>query len=1153
MSNIFFSHLHAHTEYSLLDGVSSVEDSFTHIKNMKMTSLAITDHGNMYGVPRFVFHAQKVGLKPIIGCELYITSGSLHDKKDKKIYHQLVLSKNLKGYQNLIQLCSLGYTHGFYYKPRVDLEAIKKYAEGLIATTGCLNSIIAQAILQDRIKEAEKIFLEWLNIFGEDYYIELQRHGIKEQDKLNQILLEWHKKYRVKIIATNDSHYVKKEDAKAHDVLLCIQTGKKLTDKQRLKFHQDAFYLKSPQEMLELFSDYPEAIENTGEIVDKIESFSLEREILMPFFPIPTKFKSQDLYLQHLAYEGIKKRYRNVNEKIKQRLKRELRTISNKKFSGYFLVVQDFVNEAKRRNIMVGPGRGSIAGSIVAYALGITDVDPLENNLLFERFLIEEGERHTNPDIDIDFEEKRRMEIIDYVVKKYGKPQVAQVTTFNIIGAKSAVRDTARVIELPLRDADILAKKIPNQPNYSLKKAFQELPDYKNIFSQKKGLPYDTLKLASTIEGKIRHVGIHAAALIISPYPITNYVPVTLNRDTQLLVTQYDGNTIEKVGMLKIDFLGIKTLNVLKDCLELVKKNKNQDIDLLNLPKKDEKTFHLYQKGKTIGTFQFESEGMRQYLKQLAPNRFEDLVAMNALYRPGPMKFIPSFIRRKHGKEKIVYPHPLLKEILTSTYGIVVYQEQIMKIARTIAYYSPEESDMIRWAMGKKKIKEMERHRLIFINGAQKKHALSYEEAEDIFKKMVEFAKYGFNRSHSFSYATIAYQTAYCKAHYPEEYMVALLSNHQNDIKKLSFFLEETKNMGIQVLPPHINNSNIYFKVSEKNKIRFGLNAIKGLRQAANEIVQERNKNGKYKDIYDFVQRTSKCKINKAVYHSLAQSGCFDIWKIHRKQYVYATEGGISFIAQLQKQYAKKKESQQLSLFSHSMLHIEELKLPDCKKYTLTEKLLLEKDLLGLYISGHPLDSYKDYMHIYKSSDLNVITDSKKGQYNVVAVLRKKEKKHNKKGKVFTLIYLEDMQQQASLFLSEKIEKKYDQILQPGQVVLIKLEGKSRPQYHSREEKQQVFFSILNCKLLSYVVENHQKDIHVYVNMETCTKKKLSLLVNHISTCQGKSKFYLILHDKNRIAWKLLYYSKVNLFLFTKKIITYRTRSVTNDKIELCI
>src|SRR5690554_1338484 len=819
-----FSHLHVHTQYSLLDGAAPVAALMKKAKADNMKAVALTDHGNMFGAFQFVAEANKHGVKPIVGCEFYLVEDRFQKEfkggsRDKR-YHQLLLAKDQKGYENLSKLCSLGYVDGLYSKyPRIDLDLLKQYKEGLIATTCCIASVIQQSILFKTEEEAEQTFVKWHELFGDDYYIEIQRHGIgeidgtgKTQEDVNQILIKWSKKYNVPMIATNDTHYVEEEDWTAHDILLCINTGEKMSTPKgygngyRFGFPNSNFFFKTQAEMNQLFSDIPEAIDNTNLIVDKVTSPELKRDILLPNYTLPAGFTDQNEYLRHLTFEGAKKRYGTLTAEIEERLNFELKVIKDMGFPGYFLIVQDFTTVAREIDVAVGPGRGSAAGSAVAYCVGITNIDPIKYNLLFERFL--NSERVSMPDIDIDFDDDGRSRIIDYVVEKYGKNQVAQIITYNSMAAKSSIRDVGRVLDLPLPEVDKISKLIPNislsdmfsKSDKQLKSKINS-DEFVNVqqikkLSEQDDLMGKTIMQARTLEGSVRNTGVHACGIIISPDDITNYIPICTSKDSDLLLTQFDNKVVESAGLLKMDFLGLKTLTIIKDAIELIRQNHDILIDPDEIPLDDTKTYELYQAGATNGTFQFESAGMQKHLKNLKPTDIEDLIAMNALYRPGPMQFIDSFINRKRGDEKVEYPHELLKDILENTYGIMVYQEQIMQAAQILAGYSLGEADILRRAMGKKDMEVMQEQRQKFVQGAKALHDVDEKKSSQVFDIMIRFAEYGFNRSHSAAYSVVAFHTAYLKANYPEEYMAAVLTNNMNDIKKVTFFMEECRRMG---------------------------------------------------------------------------------------------------------------------------------------------------------------------------------------------------------------------------------------------------------------------------------------------------------------------------------------------------------------------
>lgn len=984
-----------------------------------MPGIAITDHGNMFGVPEFVNTAQKHNVKPIIGCEFYITPSGMADKKDRTRYHQVLLAKNMTGYKNLSKLCSLGYTDGMYYKPRIDKPTLAKHSEGLIATTCCIASEINQTIINESETDARALFEWYLNVFGDDYYIELQRHGLNDQDRCNETLVKWSKEYNVKMVATNDCHYVNEEDSEAHDILLALQTNADINDPNRFRFTDDNnnlntdFYLKTPEEMEELFSDLPQAIDNTNEIIEKVDNIDLSSELLLPHYSIPDQFDSMDDYLRHITYEGAKERYGEVTQEISERIEQELGIISRMDFSGYFLITQDFTTEARKRDVFVGPGRGSAAGSVVAYCLGIINVDPMRHDLLFERFL--NPERVSPPDIDIDFDDHGRQEVIDYVVEKYGREKVAQIVTYGTMKAKTAIRDVGRVLGVPLEEVNRITKLFPDQPGVNTfdkvldpSKNPESAKDIKQLFEHPDPQVQKMMRFARTLEGSARQTGIHAAGVIIAPGEISEYVPVALSKDKEL-ITQYDGPHAEECGLLKMDFLGLKTLSILKTSINYVEKNHGIHYELDQIPEDDKKTFELYQKGNTIGTFQFESDGMRKYLQQLKPTELDDLIAMNALYRPGPMQFIPEYIDRKHGRTEVEYPHPDLEELLEPTYGIMIYQEQIMKAAQKIANYSLGEADLLRRAMGKKKKKVMDEQRAIFTERAIE-NRVSEEKAEELFDIMAEFANYGFNKSHSAAYSVVAYQTAFFKANYPAEYMAAVLSHNMGDIDKVSKFIEECNRMGITVDAPNINSGQGKF-VAVNGRIQYGMEAIKGVgTNVVEEIVKEREENGKFESIYDFTSRVDSGVCNKRTLESLFQAGAFDELNPNRRQLLHHMEILLSYGSRVQ----EMKNSNQSDLFGGDggkASAIDEPKLEPVKPWSNIERLNKERELIGFYLSGHPLDKYQEDVNIFCShtldaEELNQLNDGT--EVRVAGIITQVNRVTDKKGRPFAFLEMED-------------------------------------------------------------------------------------------------------------------------------------------------
>jgi len=1018
-----FSHLHVHTQFSLLDGAADISRLFKKAKADGMKAMAITDHGNMFGVFKFVAEAGKHGIKPIVGCEFYVVNDrhiKQFTKENRDVrHHQLLLAKNAQGYKNLVKLCSLGYIEGLYSKwPRIDKELILQYHEGLIATTCCLGASVPQTILKKGEEEGEIEFKWWFDLFGEDFYIELQRHDIPEQETVNAVLLKFAKKYNVKVICSNDSHYVDQQDANAHDILLCVNTGDMkstpiATDEEggkgyRFGFPNDQFFFKSQAEMGEVFHDLPESLDNTNEIVDKVEHLQLKRDIMLPNFPIPDEFRihsgpesdklNQWEYLKDITFKGAKERYKDISPEVEERLNFELFTVRTMGFAGYFLIVADFIRAGRDLGVFIGPGRGSAAGSVVAYCIGITNIDPIKYNLLFERFL--NPDRKSMPDIDTDFDDAGRQKVIDYVVDKYGKNQVAQIITYGSMAAKSSIKDVARVLDLPLAESNMLAKLVPDRPGTNLVQVmtapiatikkehnpedFDNIKTLRKILDDGKTLQAEVLREAMVLEGSVRNVGVHAAGIIIAPYDLTDIIPVATSKESDLLVTQFDGRVIEDAGVIKMDFLGLKTLTIIKDALRLIKQNHDVDIDIDYIALDDAKTFELYQRGDTNGTFQFESDGMKMYLRDLKPDKFEDLIAMNALYRPGPMEYIPKFISRKHGREEVTYDLQDMQEHLQETYGITVYQEQVMLLSQKLAGFSKGDADVLRKAMGKKQIEVLNKMKSQFMDGCNS-NGHDAKIAEKVWTDWEAFAEYAFNKSHSTCYAFVAYQTAYLKANYPSEFMAAVLNN-QNNIEKISFFMEECKQMGISVLGPDINESELSFTVNKKGEVRFGMSGMKGVGDKAVEsIVEERIENGLYQSIYDFARRSTSRAVSKKVYENLVYGGAFDCFDHKRASFFFKPDGsfynGIERLIKYSNDFQNSLNSSQASLFGGTNdAEISEPQMPDCEEWGLIEKLKYEKESIGIYLTGHPLDNYKfelDHFCSHQVSHISLVNRMK--------------------------------------------------------------------------------------------------------------------------------------------------------------------------------
>ncbi len=1189
-----FSHLHVHTQYSLLDGAASIKSLYDKAMRDNMPALAITDHGNMFGAFEFVAQAWKktkiVGqdangkdilepiVKPVVGCEFYVVKDR-HAKaftkgeKDHR-YHQVLLAKNKVGYQNLIKLTSLGYIEGMYSKyPRIDKELIEKYHEGLIATTCCIGAYVPQTILHDSEENAEKEFKWWLDMFGEDYYVEIQRHNIKEQIKINETLLKFAQKHNVKVIATNDSHYTDKDDYNAHDILLCINTGEKQATpgfddivnddaqikNKRFKFPNDQFYFKTTAEMKQLFSDIPESIDNTNAIVDKIEVLNLKKDILLPAFPIPKEFQihfsdevigkdiikpdvnNQWEFLKHLTYEGAKQRYGEIEETTRERIDFELFTIKTMGFAGYFLIVSDFIKAGRNMGVFIGPGRGSAAGSVVAYCIGITNIDPIKYNLLFERFL--NPDRKSMPDIDTDFDDEGRQKVIDYVVQKYSKSQVAQIVTFGTMAAKSSIKDVARVMDLPLPESNALAKLVSDKPGTELGKILHApltVKEGEKSLEEKGYTPEDidnarrlreiynlnnndlrtrVLKEAERLEGSVRNTGLHAAGIIIAPKDLTELIPVATAKDSDLWVTQIEGSVIEEAGVIKMDFLGLKTLSILKTALELIKQNHGVTIDLDTLPLDDEKTFQLYQKGETNGTFQFESVGMQKYLRELKPDQFADLIAMNALYRPGPIAYIPNFIARKHGREEIVYDVPELQEYLDETYGITVYQEQVMLLSQSIGGFTKGDADVLRKAMGKKQKEVLDKMKTKFIDGATAKGHPA-DKLEKIWTDWEAFAQYAFNKSHSTCYAFVAYQTAYLKAHYPSEYMSAVL-NHAGSIEKITFFMEECKRMGLKVLGPDINESIKGFAPNKKGEIRFGMGGLKGVGENAIEnIIIERSKSGGFKDIFEFITRVNQRAVNKKSIECLAYAGAFDCFpQFHRAQYFYTPDGDRTTGIEKIIGYGQVKDSLTSgttnTLFGdlQQVMEIPPPKIPNCEPWTLTEKLEHEKEVTGIFMSGHPLDHFKFELMHYKIMPLNDFIEIKESTTLAQSYLNKNiriaglvvdaQHRVTKTGRNFGILAIEDYSGKTEIALWSDDYVKFTNYLEKGKNVL--LTGFFKTGWKKEGEPDKYEFKVLNIHLLETAKQNLTKQIDLNMHVGSVSAEVVNFIDKNIKGNPGKA------------------------------------------------
>ncbi len=1026
-----FVHLHVHTEYSLLDGAARIEKLVKQAKGQGMQALAITDHGAMYGVVPFYQACKREGIHPIIGCEVYLTSGDHREKpnrKEQKNYHLLLLAETDQGYRHLMKLVTEAHLHGFHYKPRVDKALLSKYAKGLIATSSCLAGEIPQAILQGDIEKARQLVWEYLDLFGSDhFFFELQDHHLPEQQRVNRQLIAWSREMGIPLVATNDVHYVRREDHDIHDCLLCIGTGSKLSDEKRLRFHSDQFYFKTEQEMSKLFSYVPEALSNTWEIAKRCQVTIPFGQKLLPKYPVPNGMTAK-AYLREKCLEGVARRYPTITPEIRKRLEYELAIIDTMGFNDYFLVVWDFVRFAHEQGIAVGPGRGSAAGSLVAYVLFITDVDPIRYNLLFERFL--NPERISLPDIDIDFNFERRDEVIQYVQKKYGEEHVAQIITFGTMAPRAAVRDLGRVLELPYHKVDQLAKLIPSSPGMTLEKAYQLEPGLQKL---KQYPDLDRLlQYAEEVEGLPRHASTHAAGVVISPTPLTQYVP--LQEGTEgIPLTQYPMEVLEKIGLLKADFLGLRNLTIIERAQKIIEQQTGQKIAKQMKQHDDPATYELLASGETLGVFQMESAGMRRVLQELKPTCFEDIIAVLALYRPGPMEQIPRFIRAKHGEEKVTYPHPDLEKILKNTYGIIVYQEQIMQIAARMAGFTLGQADLLRRAVGKKNRELLDQQRTAFIEGCIQ-NGYSRQIGEEVYDLILRFANYGFNRSHSAAYAVLAYQTAYLKTHYPLAFMTALLTTVMGNQGKMIEYVNEAKRMGIPVLPPDISKSEEAFSV-EKQSIRFGLAAIKNVGLLAIQEIIKARKSGAFRDLFDFCRRVNTRLCNRRVMEALIQCGAMDSLPGHRTQKLAMLDEAIENSST----YLRQQSARQMSLFTEELEEDVEKRLQHYQQiapYTQREKLQMEKELLGLYLSGHPLDQYQGVLAQARTHRIAQLADERDQQrVRISGMITEIKRIKTKKGEAMAFIKLEDETDAIEVVIFPRLFHQVLPLLQEDQLI----------------------------------------------------------------------------------------------------------------------
>jgi DNA polymerase-3 subunit alpha len=1183
-----FVHLHVHSHYSLLDGMASVNGLVDKAIRCGMKALALTDHGNMFGIKELYDYTKKKNkelpdeqkIKPILGVEAYCAHRTLSDKMKDDLggWHLILLAKNQKGYQNLCKLVSISWIDGFYRNPRIDKEILEKYHEGLIVASACLGGEIPQKIMNNDLKGAEESIMWFKNLFGDDYYLEIQRHQTDKpggdqttyakQKEVNEALLVLAKKTNTKVICTNDVHFVEEEHAEGHDRLICLGTGKDLDDPKRMHYTKQEWF-KSPEEMSAIFSDIPESLTNTLEIADKVETYSLDSDALMPAFPIPAEFGTEEEYrtqysedvlreefnkeddkrfdklggydkvlrikleadyLRDLTMQKATKRYGDpIPADILERLEFELDTMKTMGFPGYFLIVQDFIQAARDMGVSVGPGRGSAAGSAVAYCLGITDIDPLKYDLLFERFL--NPDRISMPDIDIDFDDDGRAEVLRWVTEKYGKEKVAHIVTYGTMATKSAIKDVARVQGVPLPESDRLTKLIPdrlpedkagNSPKINIKNCVALVPELNEARRSDNKLISDTLKYAEMLEGTVRQTGVHACGVIIGADDLTNYVPLATAKekgtDEDLLVTQYEGKVIESVGLIKMDFLGLSTLSIIKEALSNIKKSKGIDLDIDAIPVDDKLTYELYSKGQTVGTFQFESAGMQKYLKELQPSQFEDLIAMNALYRPGPMQYIPSFIRRKQGQEAIEYDFPEMESRLKDTYGITVYQEQVMLLSRDLAGFTRGKSDELRKAMGKKLVDKMAHLKEEFIEGATKKGFGPPAKLEKIWADWSEFAKYAFNKSHATCYSWVSYQTAYLKAHYPAEFLAANLTRNLDNISEITKFMDECRSMGIKVLGPDVNESDLNFTVNKQGNIRFGLGGVKGVGKGAVEaIVSEREKNGAFKSIFDFVERVNLSACNKKSVESLSLAGGFDVFPdIDREQFFAETGKNELFIETILRygnKYQTDKSSSMNSLFGGmDSVEIAKPEIPKAEPWSNIERLNKEKDLVGIYLSSHPLDDFYVALNHGCNLHLNDFEDAKSSRINqeltMGGIVTGYREGITKNGKPYGILKVEDFTGNSDIPLFGKDYIDFGKYGRPNLYLFIR--GMFAP---SQYDATRINFRINSIQQLGEVKDNLVEKITVKLPLYQLDEQLIADLSSVIKNKTGKTSIGFKIED----------------------------------------
>jgi DNA polymerase-3 subunit alpha len=1162
-----FVHLHNHSQFSVLQATSRISQLVEATARHKMPAVAITDHANLMGAFHFIkaikahnkaLEPEEQQIKPIVGCEFYVCDDHTDRSRRDDGYQMVFLAKNKKGYHNLAKMTSMAYVNGFYYVPRIDREIIKQYKDDLIVLSGNMYGEIASKILNLGDRQAEEALQWWHSEFKDDFYIELMRHGEEGEDRANSVLVKLAQQYDIPLIATNNTYYTKKEEANAHDILLCVKEGEKQATPIgrgrgfRYGFPNHEYYFKSPEEMKALFNDLPEAILNIEALVAKIEPFDLAREVLLPKFEIPESYqvpddpdgkKGENSYLHFLTYQGAEKRYGILNEEIKERIDFELSVIAKTGYPGYFLIVQDLIAAARELNVSVGPGRGSAAGSVVAYCLKITNIDPIKYDLLFERFL--NPDRVSMPDIDIDFDDEGRSRVMDYVINKYGSNQVAQIITYGTMAAKSSIRDTARVLDLPLGEADRIAKLLPNMKlgkifglnDQELKKSLRadellKVNEIKNL-ADEDNLSGETIQQAIVLEGSLRNTGTHACGVIITPDDITQFVPVATAKDSDLYVTQFDNSVVEDAGLLKMDFLGLKTLTLIKDTVELVKFKHNIDLDPDAFPLDDEKTYELFQRGDTVGIFQYESAGMQKYLKDLKPTVFADLIAMNALYRPGPLEYIPSFVDRKNGNEEISYDLPVMAEYLEETYGITVYQEQVMLLSQKLAGFSKGDADVLRKAMGKKIFALLQKLKPQFIDGG-KKNGHPEEILEKIWKDWEAFAAYAFNKSHSTCYAWIGYQTAYLKAHYPAEYMAAVLSNNMSDIKQVTFFMEECRRLGLKVLGPDVNESFYKFAVNEEHAIRFGMGAIKGVGKGAVETIIEHRKDQRYESIFDLVKRIDLRAANKKAFENLALAGGFDSFpNVKRAQYFNPDGDGITFLEKALRfgsKYQENLNSSQTSLFSEETTSTyQDLSIPDCEAWTNLIRLKKEKEVVGIYISSHPLDDFTHEIEHFITLSLNQLGDLDRlvnREFSVGGIVNEIQHLESRNGKGWARFMVEDFTDQYEFRIFGEDYLKYRHFLVVNQFIRLRL--MIREGWTNRETGKvgAPRMQYLHFEMLQNTVENNAKKLTLQLEISKIKNEDVIQLQDELKSFKGDKPLLFNVYDSEK---------KVKLTLNSKK------------------